>query len=407
MTSHPHPSAPADYGADRPTGACVTAAYDRLAAAGEITADPAQRAVAAALDRLLRDLGERKLAAKGSALGWLFGRGRRTANGPGPRGLYVWGGVGRGKTMLMDLFFGLVPVETKIRRHFHVFMADVHARVHAARRAIAAGAERDPVAAVADAIAAETTLICFDEFAVTDIGDAMILGRLFTRLFDLGVTLVATSNVEPGRLYEDGINRDHFLPFVGLLQRRCEVLHLGSPNDYRLRTLARADVWFSPLGRDTDVAVERLWTRLTGAERGAPRALAVAGRTVTVPESSGPYARFAFADLCGKPLGAADYRAVAAAFDTVFVERVPVLDHARRNEAKRFITLVDTLYDEGIKLVASAAAEPTALYVATHGTEAFEFDRTASRLIEMRSEAYLAAPRRDGAAADAETGSPA
>jgi cell division protein ZapE len=393
LTSHPHPPAPADYGADRPSGPGVVAAYDHMAAAGEIQPDPAQRAVAGALDRLLRDLSEAKLAAKGSALGWLFAR-KRTAARPGPRGLYVWGGVGRGKTMLMDLFFGLAPEERKRRQHFHAFMADVHERVFAARKAMAAGADADPVEIVADSLAGEIRLICFDEFAVTDIADAMILGRLFTKLFDRGVVLVATSNVEPSRLYEDGINRDHFLPFVGLLQQRCEVVHLGSRTDYRLGKLGRGEVYLTPLGRDTDVALERLWLRLTGAERGARRTLAVLGRTVEVPEACDGIARFSFEDLCSRPLGAADYRAIAEAFDTVFVEHVPALTYERRNEAKRFITLVDTFYDEGVKLVLSAAAEPNRLYVARQGAEAFEFDRTASRLIEMRSDAYLEAPRR-------------
>lgn len=396
MTSHPHPSAPADYGADRPTGPGVTGRYDRLAAEGAITPDPDQRAVALKLDRLLRDLSEKRLAAKGSSLGWLFSR-RKPAAAPGARGLYVWGGVGRGKTMLMDLFFELAPVEAKVRRHFHVFMADVHERVHAARQAIAAGNGRDPVEQVADALAGEMSLICFDEFAVTDIADAMILGRLFAKLFDRGVTLVATSNVEPDGLYRDGINRDHFLPFIALLTERCEVLHLGSPTDYRLRALARADVWFSPLGRETDVAMARLFTRLTGAERGARRTLTVKGHTVEVPQACGSIARFSFEELCARPLGASDYRAIGETFETVFVERVPVLGYERRNEAKRFITLVDCFYDEGVKLVVSAAAEPTRLYQASQGAEAFEFDRTASRLIEMRSEAYLAAPRRERA----------
>ncbi len=393
MTSHPHPPAPADYGAERPSGPGVTGRYDRLAADGTIIPDPEQRRVALQLDRLLRALSENRLAAKGSSLGWLFGR-RKAEVVRGARGLYVWGGVGRGKTMLMDLFFELAPVEAKVRRHFHVFMADVHARVHEARKAIAAGSGHDPVEQVADALAREMHLICFDEFAVTDIADAMILGRLFGKLFDRGVTLVATSNVEPDRLYEDGINRDHFLPFIALLKERCEVLRLGSPTDYRLRTLARGDVWFSPLGRETDVAMDRLFTRLTGAERGARRTLTVLGHPVEVPQASGSVARFTFDELCARPLGAADYRAIGEAFETVFVERVPVLGYDRRNEAKRFITLVDCFYDEGVKLVVSAAAEPPHLYRASQGAEAFEFDRTASRLIEMRSETYLDAPRR-------------
>ena len=385
--------APTDFGADRPSGVGVVERYDQLAAAAEITPDPAQRAVAASLDRLLKSLSEARLAAKGSSLGWLFGR-RRSLPRQGPRGLYIWGGVGRGKTMLMDLFFDLAAIEGKRRQHFHVFMGDVHARIFEARKAIAAGSSTDPVEVVAEAIAGEVRLICFDEFAVTDIADAMILGRLFTKLFDRGITLVATSNIEPHGLYRDGLNRALFLPFLALLEERCDVLNLASPTDYRMQKLGRSEVYVSPLGRVADVTLERLWMRLTGAERGPSRVLKVAGRDVRVPEAIEGVARFAFPDLCERPLGAADYRAIAEAFHTVFIEKVPLLAYQNRNEAKRFITLIDILYDEGVKLVLSAAAEPHLLYKAEQGTEAFEFDRTASRLIEMRSEAYLAQPRR-------------
>lgn len=381
-----------DYGPDRPSVPGVVAAYDHLAAAGEISPDPAQRAVAEKLDGLVMALSEKRLAAKGSALGWLFGRKKPPTTGP--RGLYVWGGVGRGKTMLVDLFFTVAPVERKRRQHFHVFMADVHNRVFEARKALAAGTDRDPVDMVADALAGEVQLLCFDEFSVTDIADAMILGRLFTKLFERGVTLVATSNVEPDRLYRDGINRGHFLPFIALLKSRTEIVHLGSKTDYRLEKLGRAEVYHAPLGREADVAMDKLWTRVTGAETGITRKLAVKGRTVEVPQAVGGVARFRFEDLCSRPLGAADYQAIAAAFHTVFLDRVPMLEYERRNEAKRFITLIDTFYDEGVKLVISAAAEPTRLYRAAAGAEAFEFDRTASRLIEMRSDGYLAAPRR-------------
>lgn len=380
----------------------VVVAYDHLAATGALSPDPEQRRIASRLDALIATLAERRLAAKGSALGWLFAR-RRSA-GPAVRGLYVWGGVGRGKTMLMDLFFDRAPVERKVRRHFHVFMADVHARIHLARRQLAQGVDRDPVDLVADALAAEMSLVCFDEFAVTDIADAMILGRLFSKLFDRGVVLVATSNVEPDRLYLDGINRGHFLPFITLLKQRTEVLHLGSDTDYRLGKLARAEVYVTPLGKAADQRMNTLWCGLTGAESGPGRVLDVAGRAVPVPVAIEGVARFSFEDLCARPLGAADYKAVADAFHTVFLDRVPVMSVENRNEAKRFITLIDTLYDEGIKLVVSAAAEPQALYRASSGHEAFEFDRTASRLIEMRSQSYIAAPRRERGPAPAAAG---
>ncbi|WP_181708264.1 cell division protein ZapE [Chthonobacter rhizosphaerae] len=359
---------------------------------GEITPDPAQRAVARHLDRLYRSLQEERLASKKSALGWLFGRKTKAADAP--RGLYVWGSVGRGKTMLMDLFFSIAPVEKKRRQHFHVFMADVHERVFAARQALARGTDRDPVDLVADGLVEEVQLLCFDEFAVTDIADAMILGRLFTKLFDRGVVLVATSNVVPDRLYHDGINRDHFLPFIALLKTRCEVVRLDAAVDYRLETLDFADVYHTPLDGAADAAMDRLWARLLAGAAEERRVLSVKGRKLVVRRAGPGVARFTFEELCEQPLGAVDYQAIAAAFGTVLVEDVPVMSYERRNEAKRFITLIDTLYDEGIKVALSAAAEPSGLYHARQGAEAFEFDRTASRLTEMRSEAYLAEPRR-------------
>jgi cell division protein ZapE len=393
----PHGLTPADLGDDHALGRVVTAAYDRLVAAGDVTPDPQQRAVAVRLDRLAVDLAETRLASKSRALGGLFAR-KRPPTAPDRRGLYIWGGVGRGKTMLMDLFFDQVAVDRKRRQHFHVFMGDVHERVHAARRQLATGVDRDPVDIVADALSGEFGLICFDEFSVTDIADAMILGRLFDKLFARGVVLVATSNVHPDDLYAGGINRDHVLPFIETLKARTEVVHLAAATDYRLDKLGRSEVWLSPLGKDADRAMDVLWLRLTGTQTGTPRTLTVHGRSLPVPMSAGGLARFSFDDLCARPLGAADYQAIAAVFQTVFIDRIPRLGPDKRNEAKRFITLIDTLYDDGVKLVASAAGEPADLYAATSGTEAFEFDRTASRLIEMRSEDYIRQPRRSPAA---------
>ncbi|WP_237155270.1 cell division protein ZapE [Oryzibacter oryziterrae] len=381
-----------DFRADLPRGRGVTDCYDQKVAAGEISPDPAQRLVAVELDHVLHGLEEEKLAAKGSALGWLFGRKKPAGNAP--RGLYVWGGVGRGKTMLMDLFFELACEPRKRRQHFHAFMASTHDRVARARKAMAAGDSRDPIEIVAAELGAEVKLLCFDEFSVTDIADAMLLGRLFSRLFALGVVLVTTSNVVPDNLYRDGLNRGSFLPFLGELKARCKVIHLGSDTDYRLDKLGTHEVYLSPLGRDTAVAFDRLWERLTGAEHAAPLDLSIKGRTLHVPHVAGGHARFTFDDLCARPLGAADYRLLAERFHTIFVENVPVLVYERRNETKRFITLIDVLYDEGIKLVLSAAAEPNHLYRADHGTEAFEFDRTASRLTEMRSEVWRTNPPR-------------
>jgi len=365
----------------------VAERYAALVAQGALTEDPAQRALAGRLDALNAALGERALAAKGRALGWLFGRRQKAAP---IRGLYVWGAVGRGKSMLMDMFFAAAPVAAKRRQHFHAFMADVHERI---RRAREAGGQRagDPVGAVAAELATEIRLLCFDEFSVTDIADAMILGRLFTRLFELGVVLVATSNVAPDELYAGGINRGHFLPFVGLLKARTEIVRLEAAEDYRLGAVGADELYLTPLGPESDAAMDRAWAGLTGGDPGAPAELRRPGRVVPVPRAAGGAAWFGFAELCGRPLGAADYVALAGRYGALFLSDVPVFAPERRNEAKRFIALVDALYDAGTVLVISAAAEPADLVALEYGTEAFEFARTASRLTEMRSAAWLAA----------------
>jgi cell division protein ZapE len=313
------------------------------------------------------------------------------------QGLYIWGGVGRGKTMLMDLFFEVTVIRRKRRVHFHEFMLDVHERIHAHRQAHKRGEVKgdDPIPPVAGQIAEETRLLLFDEFSVTDIADAMILGRLFTQLFELGVIVVATSNVEPTNLYKDGLNRQLFMSFINLLISKVDVLHLDSPTDYRLEKLAGAPVYVTPLDERADPQMDVLWSKLTHGMKSHTEELENKGRKIPVPCAAAGAARFTFDDLCMQPLGASDYLRIARAFGTVFLDHVPVMSKARRNEAKRFIILIDTLYDNGIKLVLSAEAEPQNLYAAESGTEAFEFDRTASRLIEMRSEAYLAGERRE------------
>ena len=366
--------------AEAPAGE-VALWFDGEVAAGRLTADAAQRQAALALDRLLR-----RLAAP---------RPRRRLLGlipvgamPAARGLYLWGGVGRGKTLLMDRFHAAATVEKKRRQHFHAFMADMHEAIARARRAMVAGDPRDPVEIVARALADEVQLLCFDEFSVTDIADAMLLGRLFGRLFDLGLTLVATSNVVPDRLYWNGLNRASFLSFVDLLKERCEIVHLRDGADHRLEGLSAADVYLSPLGSATDAAAERLWGTLSaGGEEACD--LRVKGRLVHVSRAAGRRARFTFEELCDQPLGAADYRAIARHFDLLMVTGVPRLATDERNRAKRFITLIDVLYDAGRGLVLTADGEPADLYSATEGNEAFEFARTASRLIEMRTEAWL------------------
>ena len=362
--------------------------YAALVAAGDIEHDPAQYALCKRLDALNDRLAESRPASKRSPLGRLLSR-RRTDSPL--RGLYIFGEVGRGKTMLMDLFFaGAVP-KRKRRAHFHEFMAEVHDRIHAAR-AKAAGRSGDPILTVAAALADEIRLLCLDEFMVTDIADAMILSRLFGALFERGVILVATSNSAPEALYRDGLNRALFLPFIALLRRQTEVVGLVARTDYRLEKLGRAPVYVTPLGPPADAALDAAWRRLTGTARGAPAALPAMGRLIPVPEADKGVARFAFADLCEAPLGAADFLKIARAFRTILIDRIPVIEEGRRDVARRFIALIDELYDNGVKLVASAAAEPDLLYTATDGEEALAFRRTASRLTEMRSEAYLAAP---------------
>lgn len=368
----------------------VAQRYAHLAASGEIAEDPAQLKVVAALDRLTEEIRTKRLQRKSSALGWLFAKNRAATEVV--KGLYVHGGVGRGKTMLMDMFFENVPVRRKRRIHFNAFMADAHDRIQKHRQARKDGLTRedDPIPPVAKALAEEAWVLCFDEFSVTDIADAMILSRLFSALFANGVVLVATSNVAPDDLYRDGLNRQLFMPFIDLLKRYAEVMTLDSPTDYRMEKLNRMPVYLTPLSAETDRKMDEAWAAVTHGQAAAPEALTVKGRQVTVPLAAGKSARFSFADLCDAPLGARDYLAIAERFDTIFIDRVPVLDQTRRNPAKRFILLVDTLYDTRMRAVVSADAPPDQLYAGRAGvTEAFEFDRTASRLIEMQSREWL------------------
>jgi len=368
----------------------VAQRYAHLVAGGDIAEDPAQLKVVAALDRLTEEIRTKRLQRKSSALGWLFAKNRAATEVV--KGLYVHGGVGRGKTMLMDMFFENVPVRRKRRIHFNAFMADAHDRIQKHRQARKDGLTRedDPIPPVAKALAEEAWVLCFDEFSVTDIADAMILSRLFSALFANGVVLVATSNVAPDDLYRDGLNRQLFMPFIDLLKRYAEVMTLDSPTDYRMEKLNRMPVYLMPLSAETDRKMDEAWAAVTHGQAAAPEALTVKGRQVIVPLASAKSARFSFADLCDAPLGARDYLAIAERFDTIFIDRVPVLDQTRRNPAKRFILLVDTLYDTRMRAVVSADASPDQLYAGRAGvTEAFEFDRTASRLIEMQSREWL------------------
>ncbi len=286
--------------------------------------------------------------------------------------------------MLMDLFFELAAFEPKARCHFHEFMADVHERIALARRTC----EGDPIPVAAATIADEAALLCFDEMQVSDIADAMILGRLFKQLFERGVIVVATSNQPPRALYKDGLNRQLFLPCIDLLEAHMDVVALQGAKDYRLDKLAGLPLYFTPAGEGARAALDGHWDRLTGRHPGRAETLKVKGRDVRVPLASMGVARFAFEDLCGEPLGALDYLHVAHAFHTVMIDRIPILGPERRSATRRFINLIDTLYDNGVCVIASADAEPSALY--PDGPEALAFERTVSRLMEMRSEAYLA-----------------
>lgn len=347
--------------------------YRAAIAKGELKTDPAQQAAAGRLAALAKALRSYR---PGRSL--LFG-----ARTP-PRGLYIWGDVGRGKSMLMDLFFSEAPIEPKRRIHFNEFMVDAHARIHAERQK--AGVS-DPIAPVAKEIAESARLLCFDEFQVTDIADAMILGRLFERLFTQGVVIVATSNTPPERLYEGGLNRQLFLPFIETIKQKLDVVELNGPTDYRMLRMSGVRVYLTPLGPEADAAMDATWRRLTDTDKGAPSSLAVLGRSVPVPQAARGVARFGFDDLCGRPLAGADFLAVAHAFHTVLMDHIPQLGPNQRNEARRFILLIDTLYDEGVKLICSATVQPDDLYATGDGAEAFR--RTASRLHEMQSEEYL------------------
>ncbi|ACB97157.1 cell division protein ZapE [Beijerinckia indica] len=364
--------------------------YKDKIAQGFLEPDPAQVEVLGRLDDLRERLEGYRLPRRSTPLGWLLGK-KPT---PGPRGLYVWGPVGRGKTMIMDLFFETVAVEHKHRLHFNEFMAGIHARIHAWRQDLKKGLVKgdDPIEPVAQVVAETTALLCFDEFTVTDIADAMILGRLFEALFARGVVIVATSNVAPGDLYTNGLNRALFLPFIRLIEERMEPVRLVARTDYRLEKLQGQPVYYVPADARADLAMTKAFKALTGVEQGDPISLELLGRSLRVPQAKAHVARFDFTDLCDAPLGSTDFLAIATNFHSVLIDRIPIIASDRRNSAKRFILLIDALYDQHVKLIASAAAQPIDLYFAERGTEAFEFDRTVSRLIEMQSSSYLALP---------------
>jgi cell division protein ZapE len=363
----------------------VRTAYRERLSSGDIKPDAAQEAALDALSRLEGDLND---AAEPTF--------RAFFRKPKPiQGVYLWGPVGRGKSMLMDLFFASAPVEKKRRAHFHAFMAEVHALIDAWRKGDVAARKAkfgqakgdDPIVPTAELIAEDARLLCFDELQVTDIADAMILGRLFEALFARGVVLVATSNRPPDDLYKNGINRQLFVPFIDMLKERMELVAVRGPTDFRLDRLRAGKVWFTPIDPDNERQFDQLWADMLDGSAETGATVEVLGRKLYLPHATGGLLRASFASLCNEALGPQDYLAIAQRFDTVFLEDIPKLTPARRDAARRFVTLIDALYEAGARLVALAAAEPDHLY--PEGDGAFEFERTASRLHEMRSQAWL------------------
>jgi len=361
--------------------------YDAEVKGGRIAADHEQAAVAARLDDLAQAL--QVQPGKPEAQGWRRLFASRNGHKPAPRGLYIWGDVGRGKTMLMDLFFSALPDTPKRRIHFHAFMQDAHKRIQSIRQAQRSGEvweDADPVAMLAEELSREIALLCLDEFQVIDITDAMLLGRLFEALIGLGIVIVVTSNTRPEDLYRDGLNRNAFMPFIEFIAERMEIVCLNGEVDYRIGRLKGREVWLTPIDAANRRRMETLWRELTDTPRGSPLYLPVKGRQVEVPQAARGAARFGFDELCARPLGPADYLAVAAAFHTVFIDAVPVMDAALKNERRRFTVLVDTLYDNHIRLIATAIAPIAGL--APRGSDDQAFARTVSRLQEMLSDGW-------------------
>jgi len=360
--------------------------YHSKVANGDLSPDPAQEVLAKKLQNIFENLGD--LYPNRDEITWKERLGLRRKKKKLIKGLYIYGDVGRGKSMLMDLFYETIPFEHKRRVHFHAFLQDVHARFNDFRAENPEGG--DPIPSVAEAIAEETLVLCFDEFQVVNIVDAMILGRLFEGLFERNMIIIATSNRPPNDLYKDGLQREKFLPFIDLITLHLDVFHLGATKDYRLERMLGMRVYHQPLGPKTKQDLDNYFFELTKGYVAQSEQIIVKGRVITIEIAAGGVGRVSFKRLCGEALGPADYLAIAARYHTLILEEIPRMNEAQKNEAKRFITLIDALYESKVNLICSAAAPPNELY--TLGEGVFEFERLVSRLMEMQSEAYLSLP---------------
>ena len=368
--------------------------YRELKNDGTLREDPIQELAAEKLQSLHHALNGYRHQT--GSVGWKERLGLSRRRDDPPQGLYMYGGVGRGKSMLMDLLFETSPIEAKRRVHFHEFMIEIHGEIHKWRQEQKKRTtkETDPLPKIAAEVAEDATVLCFDEFHVTDIADAMILGRLFEALFENGVVVVATSNWAPDDLYKDGLQRDRFLPFIDLLKQRLDVLHLDSETDYRMIRLKAFQAYHSPLGTEASAQLDEAFRSLTEGALVDADTIEVKGRKLVIPETARGVAKCRFADLCEKPLGAEDYLAVAARYHTMVLDGVPKLSAEKRNEAKRFMILIDAMYEAKVNLIMAADAAPHELYM--EGKHAFEFERSVSRLMEMQSAEYREEPHRGG-----------
>ncbi|MBB5073728.1 cell division protein ZapE [Bartonella callosciuri] len=377
----------------------VSTCYKELVSKGEISFDSVQLDLTEHFDSLLQKISEKNIS-RSWAFWHLFKRKKQTfslVSGQGDgdslfQGLYIYGEVGRGKTMLMDLFFSCLPQERKKRAHFNDFMAEVHERINIYRKASkdAKSGQNNPILAVAEDLAREVQVLCFDEFSVTDIADAMVLGRLVSVLFKKGVFFVATSNVAPDNLYYNGLNRELFLPFIQVLKAHVRVLNLDTKTDYRLEKSNLQHVYTTPLGLKANECMDQAWAMVLQGQKETSDEFSIRGRLVHIPRTGASCARFDYQDLCAKPFAAAEYLALGKRYHTIFIDNVPVMDDTCRNETKRFILLIDVFYERNIRLFMSAAAKLEDLYKGhAQTTETFEFQRTQSRLFEMQSQDYL------------------